>query len=679
MRYLTKSRFKLAVECPTKLFYAGPGKASIYRNLLSEDSFMQALAEGGFQVGKVATMRYPQGIEVTERGNAQALARTQELLSTHTDIVLFEPAIAHAGLLVRVDILVKQGSALQLIEVKAKSYNSAEPEILGARGGITSDMLPYIQDVAFQKYVVSQAMPQARIQCFLMMPNKAVAATVNGLNQCFKVIRHEKSTKVLTLPQTQALVDASPDLLALVSVDAYIDMVMAAPLSSPGGQGGPQDFLPQVVARWAQAYEADEKIPPTIHKGCAHCEFREPAIGQVGGSDAPGRMRSGYHECLQQAAGLSIEEVEAGTVLDIWNFRGKDKLIDQGVLRMGQVHEEDLKVKSDKSGGLSNSERQWMQVGGMPPESKAQGFYFNREYFEEARSKWRWPFHMIDFETSTVALPFFKGMRPYESVAFQFSHHVMHEDGRIEHQTQALFATPGDFPNLKFVRALHQALGQDNGTIFRWAAHENTILRHIKDQLLSPNAAQLLGAQDLSDRDVLVAFIDDVVSYTVGDVLIAGPRAMVDLNHMARRAYFHPSTKGRTSIKKVLPAVMASSQLLRQKYAQPIYGQQIPSLNFQQGLAWIEEVAGGTGGAALRDPYERLKTLATEMLGKEPAPDDVEVAEGGAAAMAYARLQFEDLSAAQRTQIEQALLRYCELDTFAMVMILEAWLEWGRG
>ena len=81
----------------------------------------------------------------------------------------------------------------------------------------------------------------------------------------------------------------------------------------------------------------------------------------------------------------------------------------------------------------------------------------------------------------------------------------------------------------------------------------------------------------------------------------------------------------------------------------------------------------------MRDPYERLKTLAVEMLGEEPAPDDVEVAEGGAAAMAYARLQFEDLTAAQRTQIEQALLRYCELDTFAMVMIMEAWLEWGRG
>ncbi|NBT36287.1 MAG: hypothetical protein EBT03_12275 [Betaproteobacteria bacterium] len=49
-----------------------------------------------------------------------------------------------------------------------------------------------------------------------------------------------------------------------------------------------------------------------------------------------------------------------------------------------------------------------------------------------------------------------------------------------------------------------------------------------------------------------------------------------------------------------------------------------------------------------------------------------------AAAMAYARLQFQDLTPEQRVQIERALLRYCELDTFAMVMILEAWLEWGK-
>ena len=49
---------------------------------------------------------------------------------------------------------------------------------------------------------------------------------------------------------------------------------------------------------------------------------------------------------------------------------------------------------------------------------------------------------MIYFETSTVALPFFAGMRPYEPIAFQFSHHIMYENGKIEHTSQALFVEP---------------------------------------------------------------------------------------------------------------------------------------------------------------------------------------------------------------------------------------------
>ena len=44
-RYLTKSRFKLAVQCPTKLFYTG--KKNIDRDTMQEDSFLAMLAEGG--------------------------------------------------------------------------------------------------------------------------------------------------------------------------------------------------------------------------------------------------------------------------------------------------------------------------------------------------------------------------------------------------------------------------------------------------------------------------------------------------------------------------------------------------------------------------------------------------------------------------------------------------------
>ena len=59
--------------------------------------------------------------------------------------------------------------------------------------------------------------------------------------------------------------------------------------------------------------------------------------------------------------------------------------------------------------------------------------------------------------------------------------------------------------------------------------------------------------------------------------------------------------------------------------------------------------------------------------------DDIEendasiIAEGGAAAMAYSRLQFEDLNNDSRQRIKNSLLRYCELDTLAMVLVLQAW------
>ncbi len=73
-----------------------------------------------------------------------------------------------------------------------------------------------------------------------------------------------------------------------------------------------------------------------------------------------------------------------------------------------------------------------------------------------------------------------------------------------------------------------------------------------------------------------------------------------------------------------------------------------------------------------RDPYEILRDLGAEMLGESlTAGQDLDalvIAERGAAASAYSRLQFEDLQDAQRSQIKQALLRYCELDTLAMVV-----------
>jgi hypothetical protein len=74
-----------------------------------------------------------------------------------------------------------------------------------------------------------------------------------------------------------------------------------------------------------------------------------------------------------------------------------------------------------------------------------------------------------------------------------------------------------------------------------------------------------------------------------------------------------------------------------------------------------------------------LKSYGEDLLGEtllpDEDPDDLVVAEGGAATTAYARLQFETLSPETRNKINQALLRYCELDTLAMVMIVQGWRD----
>ena len=74
------------------------------------------------------------------------------------------------------------------------------------------------------------------------------------------------------------------------------------------------------------------------------------------------------------------------------------------------------------------------------------------------------------------------------------------------------------------------------------------------------------------------------------------------------------------------------------------------------------------------DPYKKL--LDADLLGAEDVVEDsVEIAEGGAAAMAYGRLQYEELKPSIRSVREKSLFRYCELDTLAMVMIVESWIN----
>lgn len=644
-RFLTKSRFKTAIECPRKLYYTG--KNDVYRNLKGEDALMQALADGGFQVGELAKCLYPEGIEVVAKGNAEALAETTEQLKSHA-VTLFEPAISYGRFLVRVDILIKQGNQIKLVEVKAKSIDSQNLELTGKTGRTLKPAYrPYIEDIAFQKYVVSLAFPNCQVSSFLMMPDKSRVAMLDRMNQLFKIKRIGKQSSVQVDPRAQSI-SAAQSLLHEFPVDDYVAIVHEQGITFPGGTGS----MEEMALRWAEAYAEDQPLAPAIGAHCAKCEFKaKPGDG----------MRSGFAECWKEANGWTDGELEQPTVLDLWNFRGKQKLLDQNKRLLVDVDDDDLAVVDDTL-GLSNSKRQWLQVqwesnpDRVPLEYKSAGYFLDRTYMVQEMQSWRYPLHFIDFETAAVALPFHVGMRPFESVAFQFSHHTLEQDGTLRHAGEFLLAEAGQFPNYEFARALRADLSGDDGSVFMWANHENTILTHIIEQLKNRDDAP-------DDRDDLIAFLQMLVK--------GGQRAMIDLRTVAQKGYFHPSTKGSNSIKKVLPAVLGSSDYLRERYSQPIYGAAngILSLNFRDMVWWTQDDLG-----LVEDPYKKLKNSdVTGQLTDVMDDDDLDIIGGGEASMAYGRLQFETLNEDTRSALKAKLLRYCELDTLAMAMIVEAW------
>ena len=281
--------------------------------------------------------------------------------------------------------------------------------------------------------------------------------------------------------------------------------------------------------------------------------------------------------------------------------------------------------------------------------------------------KWEYPLHMIDFETSAVALPFYEGMRPYESIAFQFSHHIIRKTDTgytIEHAGQFINVEKGHFPNFDFLRALKAELDKDNGSVFRYAAHENTILNHIARQLVESSEP---------DKDELIAFIESI-THEKKTNRKGGPRDMIDLLEVVKKYFYHPSMKGSNSIKVVLPAVLNTSKFIQDKYSKPIYGPEIKSLNIppDKPMAWITFDADGE---TVINPYKLLPPVAEyldldENL-MEALEEDLEknIANGGAALMAYSELQFSD--DVKSDALAKALLRYCELDTMAMVFIWE--------
>lgn len=291
--------------------------------------------------------------------------------------------------------------------------------------------------------------------------------------------------------------------------------------------------------------------------------------------------------------------------------------------------------------------------------------YIDINGLKKEMNTWKYPLHFIDFETTATALPFNKGLVPYEGVAFQFSHHTVDKNGNIEHKGQYISDKQGFFPNFEFVRELKKQLDKDDGTIFRYATHENTYLRKISQQLQESNE---------TDKDELCKWVDTITEYKIEKDKIAGNRNMVDMCALVVKYYYNPLTGGSNSLKYVLPATIETSDYLRTKYSEKIYGKnkQIKSLNFDE-MSWIQYNENGK----TKNPYDLLPGIFNKETDDKLDRLFIEdvINQGGAAMTAYAKMQFSMMTEEEREKLKISLLKYCELDTFAMVLIWEYWKE----
>src|SRR5258705_3227761 len=110
MAYFTKSRFRSALECPTKLYY-GANK-SIYSNQNLDDPFLMALAEGGYQVGELAKYLFcddPVQEDITIEGldYQKTLDLTAIKRSKGGRMVIAEAAFKYDHFFVRTDLIME--------------------------------------------------------------------------------------------------------------------------------------------------------------------------------------------------------------------------------------------------------------------------------------------------------------------------------------------------------------------------------------------------------------------------------------------------------------------------------------------------------------------------------------------------------------------------------------------
>lgn len=606
--YLTKSDFKVARTCPTKLYYRKKG----YPTLEDGDEQLSILADQGYLIEALARTLYPDGRWIGFSDDVESAAwDTMSALSENC--TLFEATFISEGMLARVDILIKRGNILELIEIKSKGFNrqknddfihNGQPNLFRAAkssDNIQSEWRPYLEDAAFQTNILRQVFPDAIIVPYLLMPDTSQPSHIDGLHRHFSLRSIQESNGDSIMPYATYTDEPRHirrhPLMCRVNVREEVELLLPEVRRSAG------EYLSSLHPSLRRVV-----TPPSTQ--CRSCEYRV----------MDGQLR-GFHECWGEMADVTPHILDLYYVAQAGgkNSGLADKLIAQGKASILDVPIRSLTRRDGNMGEYARRQRMQIECA-----------RDNREWVSDELGplldSLTYPLHFVDFETCSPAIPHYRGMRPFEVIAFQWSCHTIESAG-AQPQHHEWIQSADIYPNEAFVAALRQQLG-DEGSILIWSKYEMTVLRAIRQQLVERGA-------EGSENALWI------------DRMLAGAR-IVDLNQVAIKHHLHPRAGGRTSLKVLADAVWQSNPGLRRRL--PHY---------------VEETKDGVAS-----PYQALPPL---LVGGR----QITVSEGVGATVAYYKMMERIAANAtlEATQWRRLLHQYCELDTMAMVMVWWHWRE----
>ena len=188
-----------------------------------------------------------------------------------------------------------------------------------------------------------------------------------------------------------------------------------------------------------------KRLPAPLGTQCRDCEFRlDDATAQ-----------DGFRECWG---------VHADTTPHILELYKRPKLLDEliqdGASSLFEIPTDRLRTKDGKIG--ADAKRQLRQI-----EHTHSGTEWIDTSLTDYLSNVSYPLHFLDFETSRLAVPYHRGMRPYGLVAFQWSCHTVDASGSTPIHREWL-NDRDMWPNAEFAAMLRMAIGSE-GTILAWA------------------------------------------------------------------------------------------------------------------------------------------------------------------------------------------------------------------